>query len=64
MSSYIRMLHKLAERSNGQMRITKVALDKRPTAESLRSLEREISAQVSINDAMRQRSYMNAGLRS
>ena len=58
------MLHKLAERSNGQMQITKVPLDKRPTAESLESLEREISAQVSINEAMRQRSYINAGLRS
>ena len=58
------MLQKIADKSNGQMRITEVPLDKRPTAESLESLEREISAQVSINDAMRQRSYMNAGLRS
>lgn len=52
------MLHKLAERSNGQMRITKVPQDKRLTAETLESLEREISAQVSINEAMRQRNYI------
>lgn len=57
------MLHKLAERSNGQMRITEVPQDKRLTAETLESLEREISAQVSSNEAMRQRSYINAGLR-
>ena len=58
MSSYIKMLHKLVERSNGQMRITKVPQDKRLTAETLESLEREISAQVSINEAMRQRNYI------
>ncbi len=52
------MLHKLAERSNGQMRITKVPQDKRPTAESLESLEKEISAQLSSNEAIRQRSYI------
>ena len=58
------MLQKIADKSNGQMRITEVPLDKRPTAESLESLEREISAQVSSNEAMRQRSYINAGIKS
>ena len=46
------------QRSNGQMRITKVPQDKRPTAESLESLEKEISAQLSSNEAIRQRSYI------
>lgn len=55
-----KILHKVAEKSNGKMRIVKVPLEKRPTAESLAKLEREIKAQVRANEAMEHRSYINA----
>ena len=42
------------------MRIVKVPPEKRPTAESLEKLEREIGAQIDVNRAMEHRSYINA----
>lgn len=60
MNSTSRILHKIAEKSNGKMRIVKVSKEKRPTAESLARLDREIEAQFDANDAMRHRSYINA----
>ena len=47
-------------KSNGKMRIVKVPPEKRPTAESLEKLEREIGAQIDANRAMEHRSYINA----
>ena len=38
--SISRILKKVAEKSNGKMRIVKVPPEKRPTAESLEKLER------------------------
>ena len=55
-----RILHKIAEESDGKMKIVKVPPDKRPTAESLAKLEREINAQVEANRAMEYKSYINA----
>lgn len=60
MSSTSRILHKIAKESKGKMRIVKVPKERRPTAESLAHLEREIQAQIDANDAMRYRSYINA----
>lgn len=58
--SISRILKKVAEKSNGKMRIVKVPPEKRPTAESLEKLEREIGAQIDANRAMKHRSYINA----
>lgn len=58
--SISKILKKIAEKSNGKMRIVKVPSDKRPTAESLEKLEREIGAQIDANRAMEHRSYINA----
>lgn len=55
-----KMLHRIAETSEGKMRIVKVPPERRPTAESLAKLEREINAQVEANRAMEHRSYINA----
>lgn len=55
-----KMLKKLAERSNGKIRIVKIPPEKRPTAESLKKLDREIKAQIDVNRAMEHRSYINA----
>lgn len=60
MNSTSRILHKIAEKSKGEMRIVKVPKEKRPTAESLARLDREIKSQIDANDAMRYRSYINA----
>ena len=56
--SYIRTLHKIVEKSNGEAKLIKVPKDKRPTQKSLESLEREVCAQVDSNRAMRERSYV------
>lgn len=48
-------------RSNGKARLVKIPDHMRPTAESLANLNREISAQISVNDDMRFRSMKNAG---
>lgn len=60
MSQLDRMIRKLAEESNGKIRIVEVPPERRPTAESLAKLDREIKAQIDANDAMRYRSYINA----
>lgn len=54
------LLKRVAEESNGKMKIVKVPPEKRPTAESLENLEKEISAQIEPNRAMEHRSYINA----
>lgn len=58
--SISRILGKEMSRSGGSARLVKVPADRRPTAETLKKLEREISAQVSANEAMRSRSVQNA----
>ncbi len=58
--SISRILTKEMEKSGGKAKLVKVPASKRPTAESLRKLEREISAQISANEAMRSRSMQNA----
>lgn len=58
MPSYIRTLHKIVEKSNGEAKLIKVPRDKRPTHESLEKLEKEIGAQIEQNRAMRERSYV------
>lgn len=58
--SISRILKKEMEKSGGKAKVVKVPADRRPTAESLRELEREISAQISANEAMRSRSMHNA----
>ena len=60
MSQLDRMIRRLAEESNGKIRIVEVPPERRPTAESLAKLDREIKAQIDANDAMRYRSYINA----
>lgn len=60
MSQIRRMIERLAEESNGKIRIVEVPSEKRPTAKSLAKLEREIQAQIDENDAMRYRSYIYA----
>lgn len=60
MNSTSKILHKIAKESNGEMRIVKVPKERRPTAELLAHLDREIKAQIDANDAMRYRSYINA----
>ena len=46
--------------SAGHVKIVKVPDSKRPTAASLRKLDREIAAQVSENEAMSTRSVLYA----
>ncbi len=55
-----KILRKMAEDSNGKIRIVKVPIEKRPTADSLKKLEREIQAQIDANTAMEHRSFINA----
>lgn len=55
-----KILSKMAKESDGKMRIVKVPIDKRPTAESLSKLEKEIHAQIEANRAMEYRSFINA----
>ena len=55
-----RMMKKLAERSNGKIRIVRIPPEEKPTAESLKKLDREIKAQINANRAMEHRSYINA----
>ena len=49
MSSIRTILKKEMEKSNGAARLVKVPEHMRPTAESLKKLEREISAQIESN---------------
>ena len=55
-----KILKKIAEDSNGKMRIVKVPIEKRPTFDSLKKLETEIRAQIDANIAMEHRSFINA----
>lgn len=54
------VLTKAMKRSGGRAIVVPVPADKRPDAESLKKLEREIAAQIDSNEAMRNRSIRNA----
>ena len=54
------ILRKEMEKSEGKARLVKVPANRRPTAESLRKLDREISSQIEANEAMRERSMERA----
>ena len=60
MDSIGKIMRKIAERSNGKMRIVEVPNEMRPTAESMEKLNREIDSQLKRNEEMRNRSYINA----
>lgn len=55
-----RMISKQMNKSAGQVKIVKVPASKRPTAVSLKKLDREIAAQVNANKAMSNRSMLYA----
>lgn len=55
-----RILEKEMFKSGGKAKLVKVPVSRRPTAETLIKLEREIAAQVNANEAMRSRSMINA----
>lgn len=55
-----RMIEKQMSKSNGQVRIVKIPASEKPTAESLKKLDREIAAQISANEAMSNRSMLFA----
>ena len=59
MNSIQKVLRKVADRSNGKMRIVDVPNERKPTAESLAKLNREIDSQLERNEVMRNRSYIN-----
>lgn len=58
--SISKILQKEMNKSNGNAKLVKVPMNRHPTAESLKKLEREISAQIAANEAMRSRSMQNA----
>ena len=58
--SISKILSRAMDKSGGSARLVKVPANRRPTAETLKKLEREISAQVIANEAMRSRSMQNA----
>jgi len=58
------MLKREMAASGGRARLVKVPDRRRPTVESLVKLEREINAQVTANEVMRDRSMQNASKRS
>lgn len=60
MNETSKILHMIAEKSNGKMRIVEVPPEKRPTVASLERLEKEIHAAIENNRAIEQRSYINA----
>lgn len=55
-----RILAKIAEQSNGKMVLKKVPSEKRPTAEGIAKLDREIKAQINRNDYMAFKSVIEA----
>ena len=63
MNSIEKVLQKIADESDGEMRIVKVPENRRPTAESLKRLDNEIKDQVEKNRAMEYRSFINASKR-
>lgn len=58
--SISKVLAKEMNKSGGKARVVKVPANRRPTAESLRKLEREIAAQINSNEVMRSRSLQKA----
>lgn len=56
-----RIMAKAMAKSGGAAELVEVPAYRRPTAQSLRKLEKEVAAQVSANEAMRSRSMQNAG---
>jgi len=54
------ILSKEMNKSGGSAKLVKVPANRRPTAESLKNLEQEISAQISANEVMRSRSMQKA----
>lgn len=58
--SISRILAKEMAKSGGTARVVKVPANRRPTAESLRKLEREVSAQINANEVMRSKSMHKA----
>ena len=63
MNKISKILNSIAKKSNGKMRIKKVPREKRLTGEGVARLEREIAAQIDVNDVMRYKSYINANKR-
>ncbi len=59
-----KILSKEMSKSGGSARLVKVPANRRPTAETLEKFEREISAQISANEAMRSRSMHKASKES
>lgn len=59
-----RILSREMGKSGGSVRVVKVPKERRPTEESLRILERQISAQLDANEAMRNRSMRKAAQKS
>lgn len=55
-----RMIAREMNKGTGQIKIKRVPANKKPTAASLRKLDREIAAQVSANEAMSNRSVLLA----
>lgn len=54
------VLIKAMNRSNGAARVVKVPDERIPDYQQLKKLETEISAQITANEAMRNRSILNA----
>lgn len=55
-----RMIEREMSKSAGRVKIIEVPDSKKPTADSLKKLDREIAAQVSANEAMSNRSMLFA----
>lgn len=55
-----RMIKNEMNKSGGRVRIVQVPMEKRPTGESVKRIDREIAAQVSANEAMSNRSMLYA----
>lgn len=53
-------LKRAMSQSGGEAQVVKVPQKMKPTVESLKKLEREISSQIGANEAMRGRSMQNA----
>ena len=58
--SISRILSKEMNKSGGCARLVKVPASRRPTAKTLKKLEREISAQVCASETMRSSSMQTA----
>lgn len=56
LSKYAQWLQKEFDRHGGQAQIRPLSDEEKPTAASMRQLDREISAQISANSRMRQNS--------